>query len=462
MVDVSDQRQIWQCRIQPLLVVVCITCFMPVAFAVNRHIQPMVSIVDIYQQALANDPTLKAALSRNKAAQEQINQGKALYRPEVSINAAVASTHNNVSFVGQSPFPSQGGVNFQGYQYGLNARQPIFRQQNLIAIEQSKTQVQLADKQLRLTQQQLILSVTQAYFQTLIAQDNIDLLSAQKAAVKHQLDSAKANFDVGNANITDVNEAKARFDLIVAQEIAAQNAHQVALYRIEALTQQTPGTLASLKNDAQVQADIQALAYWQYLALKDNLNVQIQQDGLTLAEQNHQKNAAGHLPTLDVVASYTKSYENGGNFGFGVDLDSAVIGLQLQMPLYAGGAINSRTREALLNQQAVQDDLTVVKTNTTLATQTAYLNLQSSLAQISAFEQALNSTQSQLDSTQLGYEIGVRTSVDLLNAQQLMFAAKRDLLRSRYQYLIDMVQLKTVTGQVSEADLIEINQKLMH
>lgn len=462
MVDVSIQGKTGKSIIQLVFVIAYASWSISAALAVDTHAQPIASIIDIYQQALANDPSLKAALSRNQAAQEQINQGKALYRPEVSINAAVASTHNDVSFVGQSPFPSQGGVNFQGYQYGLNARQPIFRKQNLIAIEQSKTQVQLADKQLRLTQQQLILNVVQAYFQTLIAQDNIDLLSAQKAAVKRQLDSAQANFDVGNANITDVNEAKARFDLIVAQEIAAQNAHQVARYRIEALTQQPPAALATLKADAQMHAQIQALAYWQDLALKDNLNIQIQQEGVTLAEQNHQKNAAGHLPTLDVVASYTKSYENGGNFGFGVDLDSTVIGLQLQMPLYAGGAINSRTREALLNQQAAQDDLSVVKTNITLATQTAYLNLQSSLAQISAFEQALNSTQSQLESTQLGYEIGVRTSVDLLNAQQLMFAAKRDLLRARYQYLIDMVQLKTVTGQVTEADLIEINQELMH
>jgi outer membrane protein len=421
---------------------------------------PFQNLLDVYHQALNNDPALKSALSANKAAQEIIEQGKALYRPQVNFTAGARATQNHIEYVGANVFQNEGRNSFEGYEYGVTARQPLFRKQNLIAIDQTKTQVSIADKQYHLTQQQLILKVTEAYFNILIAQDAIDLLQAQKAAIQSQLDQAKANFDVGNATITDFNEAKARYDIVVAQEIAAKNSHQVALFALESLTSQTPTTLATIKAEAATNALAQDMQAWIDIGLKNNLAIQIRQDAYKLAEQEVKRNSAAHLPTLDAVASYTKSYENGGNFGFGLDLNAAVISLQLAVPLYQGGAISSRTRQAAFNQQKAQEDIAVAKRNTVLATQQAYLNLSSNVAQISALAQALNSTQSQLASTQVGYDVGVRTSVDLLNAQQLMFSAKRDLLAARYQYLMNIVRLKTATGQVAEADLADINQLL--
>jgi len=420
------------------------------------------SLTDIYEQALAHDPTLASALSANKAAQEIIEQGKALYRPVVNFNAGVNASRTDIAFNNlASPF--KGGVQtFEGYNYGIEARQPIYRKQNLVQMDQALTQVSQADKQLNLSQQGLILRTTQSYFDVLLAQDKIDLINAQKAAILSQLNQAKANFDAGISTITDVNEAQARYDLIVAQEIAAINEHQIAEHAIQAITGEVPQRLAAVKTELKPNTLEQGMDKWLQVAVQNNLNIQIQQDTVKYSEQEIERAKAGHLPTLDAVASYSDTYANGGQFGFGNDLKSGSIGLQLQVPLYQGGATNSRVRQAILNKQKAQDDVELARRQTELETQRAYLNLNTSIAQIKAYEQALTSSQSQLKSTSKGYEVGIRTSIDVLNAQQQLFAAKRDLLQARYSYLVNIIRLKAAAGVVIEADLADINQQLVH
>jgi outer membrane protein len=344
----------------------------------------------------------------------------------------------------------------------VDARQPIFRQQNLIQIDQATTQVSIADKQLNVAQQALMLRTTQAYFDVLMAQDRIDLIVAQKTAIAGQLAQAQANFDLGSATITDANEAQARYDLVVAQEIAALNEFEIAKHAVQAITGQLPQRLANVKLQLKANEMGLSMATWQELALLNNLNIQIQQDTAKLAEQEIARVQAGHLPTLDAVASYTNSYANGtfSTFSAGNELQVGSIGLQLQIPLYEGGAVSSRVRQAQLNKQRAQDDLTAVRRQTELDTQRAYLNLSSSIAQLKALDQAVISSQSQLDATQLGYQVGVRTSVDVLNAQQQFFSAKRDVAQARYNYLINIIRLKAAAGVVAAADLVDINQQL--
>ena len=419
------------------------------------------SLLDIYHQALAHDPTLASALSANKAAQEIIEQGKALYRPTVNFSADANTTQSHIRYLSGTPPP--GSSSFENLKVTIEARQPIYRKQNLVEMDQAITQVSLADKQYHLSQQDLILRSTQAYFDVLIAQDKIGLINAQKAAILSQLDQAKATFEVGTATITDVNEAQARYDLIIAQGIAAVNEFEIAKRSVEAITGELPTKLATVKADIQVTQLSQTMQDWQKVGLQNNLNIQIQQDALKLAEQEVERANAGHLPTLDAVASVGDSYANGSPsvFSTGNDLKSATIGLQLQIPLYAGGAITSKARQAVLNKQKAQDDVDIARRNTDLETQRAYLNLGTTIAQVKALEQALTSSQSQLDSTKLGYEVGVRTSVDVLNAQQQLFSAKRDLLQARYNYLVNIIRLKAASGLVSEPDLQDINQQLV-
>lgn len=425
---------------------------------VSLQAQPL-KLMDVYQQALAHDATLASALSANRAAQEIIEQGKALYRPTVNFNADTNALKSNINYLTTAESSTS---RFENYKYGVDARQPIFRKQNLIQIEQAATQVSQADKQLNLAQQALMLRTTQAYFDVLMAQDKIELIGAQKAAIASQLAQAQANFDLGSATITDANEAQARYDLTLAQEIAALNEFAIAKHAVQAITGQLPQRLASVKPQLKPNEMGQSMATWQELALMNNLNIQIQQDAAKLAEQEIARNQAGHLPTLDAVASYTDSYANGSvsRFGTGNELQVGSIGLQLQIPLYEGGATSSRVRQAVLNKQKAQDDLDLVRRQTELDTQRAYLNLSSSIAQLKALDQAVISSQSQLDATQLGYQVGVRTSVDVLNAQQQLYSAKRDALQARYNYLTNIIRLKTAAGMVAAADLVDINQQL--
>lgn len=418
------------------------------------------SLVDIYQQALSHDPTLASALSANQAAQELIEQGKALYRPTVNFNAEANQIGSDIRYLNNTP---PGNSNFHTYKYGVDARQPIYRKQNLVQMDQAATQVSQADKQLYLSQQSLILRTTQVYFEVLIAQDKIDLIIAQKAAILSQLDQAKATFEVGTATITDVNEAQARYDLILAQENAAVNEYEIAKRSVQAITGDIPQTLAPVKADIKTNAIMQSMDKWLEVAAQNNLNIQIQQDTLKYSEQEIERAKAGHLPTLDAVASYSDNYASGSVsvFGAGNELKTSSIGLQLQIPLYQGGATTSRVRQAVLNKQKALNDVEFARRQAELETQRAYLNLNTSIAQVKAYEQALISSQSQVDSTKLGYEVGVRTSVDVLNAQQQFFSAKRDLLQSRYNYLVNIIRLKAASGVVAELDLADINQQLI-
>ncbi|HSR01368.1 MAG TPA: TolC family outer membrane protein [Methylophilaceae bacterium] len=418
-------------------------------------------LMEIYQQALANDPTLASALNANKAAQEIIEQGKALYRPSINFNASGARSNTDIRFLDDN-IPG-GRANFNTYRATIEARQPIYNKQNLVQIDQAETQVSQADKQYHLSQQELITRVTEAYFDVLIAQDQIALIKAQKEAILSQLEQAKATFEVGTSTITDVNEAQARYDLVVSQEIAARNQYLIAQRAIQAITGQLPESLSTVKADINVAPLQEGMEDWQEIARKNNLNIQIQQDALQLAEQQVELANAGHLPTLDAIASYAHSYTDGSPtpFNAGNELQNATIGLQLDIPIYLDGSVSSRARQAVLNKQKAQNDLDLAHRQTDLEAQRAYLNLNTSIAQVKALEQALISSQSQLDSTTLGYEVGVRTSIDVLNAQQQLFSAKRDLLQARYNYLVNVIRLKFATGIVAEADLQEINQQLL-
>ena len=425
--------------------------------------EPSQNLIDIYRLAVERDPTWSAARNANLAAQEKLEQGKALYRPTVTFNSNANHTESDIRYLGGSnPFRVGGPQSFDTFSYGVNVNQPILRLQNYLQYQQAKVQVSQADKQLMLAQQNLIIRSAQAYFDVLLAQDKIDLINAQKAAIDRQLAQAKANFEVGNATITDVNEAQARYDLIQAQEIAAINELEVKKRTVQSVIGEMPGRLAPARSDLKTALpEPDNLDKWVELALQNNLDLAIQQQNLELATQEVDKQTAGHYPTLDAVGSYTDTRAGGGVNGFGNDLQSSVIGLQLAIPLYQGGLTSSRVREAVANKQKALDDVEAARRQADLATREAYLNLTGSVAQVKAYEQALNSSQSQVDSTTLGYEVGVRNSVDVLNAQQQLFSAKRDLLQARYTYLLSTLKLKSAIGMLNEGDLAEINQRLV-
>jgi outer membrane protein len=371
--------------------------------AASLPVQAAQNLLQIYQQALARDPVWSAAQNANRAAQEKIVQGQAQYLPVVSIAGNANATSNDVKFVGAGPLPPNqpgarrdGRQNYEGYSLGLNIVQPIFRPQIRAQLEQAKSMVQQSDYELAVSKQNLILRSSQLYFDVLLAQDKIHLIEAQKQAISSQLEQARARFEAGTSTITDVNEDKARFDLIQAQYIAAVNDLEIKKRALQALIGDMPQSLMAVREDLVPQTPAPSnIEKWVEMANSANLRIAIQRQALEIAAQEVDRQNAGHLPSLDLVGSYTDSYVNGGIAGIGLDQRAAVIGMQLSVPIYQGGAVSSRSREALSNKLKAQDDLEAARRQADMETRQAYLNLVSTVSQISALEQALASTQSQ-------------------------------------------------------------------
>lgn len=430
----------------------------PLAMAEGRK----QGLMDIYLQAQAADSTWASAKSAHAAIQEKLVQGKALTLPTVKFNVNAQESNTDITYKGSKANPFSGGVqNFGSFSYSVSANHPLYNKQNDAQYEQAKIQVAQGEDVLSAARLDLMVRTSSAYFDVLLAQDKIDLLVAQKAATVRQLEQAKANFDVGTATITDVHEAQAKYDLLIAQEIAAMNELEIRLRAIQAITGQVPEKLASAKEKLDVVIpQPQSMEGWVEIAEQQSPPLKIQQQTVQLANQEVERTHAGHYPTVDLVASVTDSRSNGGTNGIGSDLRDFTIGLKMEVPLYQGGSISSKEREAVTNQQKAQDDLELARRTADLNTRQAYLNVASAVAQVKAYEQALVSSLSSLDSTSLGYEVGVRTSVDVLNAQQQYYSAKRDLLEARYTWMISVIKLKGAAGVLSDNDLAETSSML--
>jgi outer membrane protein len=427
----------------------------------TRKLLPQ-NLLQIFQQAQINDPAWAAAQKANQAAQEKIIQGRALLLPTIGLSANANQTNADIQYTGNANvFRNNGSERFETYSYTLNASQPVYRPQNNIQYAQAKTQAAYADVQLTSAQQDLIMRVSQAYFDVLIAQDKIELINAQKQATMLQLNQAQANFKVGVATITDVNDAQAKLDLLLAQEVAAYNTLEDKKRAIEAITGNTPGALVAAHLNLRMDMiEPHEMSAWVNLAIENNPELLAQQKALEFAKQDVERNHAGHMPTLDAVGSYNYTNANGGINGFGNKLDNFTLGLQLQLPLYQGGAIASKEREALLNYQKAQDELEQSRRKAILQTRRAWLNLSSAVAQVHAYEQAVISGQSQVDSTRKAYKVGIRNTVDVLNAQQQFYTAQHDLHEARYNYLANIIKLKTAAGIIIESDISLVNAEL--
>ena len=406
----------------------------------------------MFRDAQAYDAQYASARAAWQAGQEKSVQGRAGLLPNVNLGGNVR--YNSVD----STFPG-GDANYDSNGLSINAAQPLFRKQNQVQYEQSKSQVKIAGVQLKVAEQDLILRVAQAYFDVLQAQDNIAFIHSQKSAITEQLAAAKRNFEVGTATVTDTHEAQARFDLAVAQEIAEQNTLSIRLRALEKYIGKPAGSLDALVDLKQLKAESGNIDEWAARAAEGNLQGEIQRLAKTIADQEVERNRAGHYPTVDAVAGYTIS--NGQNFGSRqVDTRTATIGVELNLPIYQGGLTSSRVREAVANQEKARQDLEVATREASLQARQAWLNVNSGAARVRALEQALTSTQAQLDSTKLGLQVGVRTNLDVLNAEQQVLSARRDLAGARYAYLLSGLSLKAAVGALSAADLEAIDKLL--
>ena len=340
------------------------------------------------------------------------------------------------------------------------AVQALFNKQSLIQLDEAHLQARSAADQLDAAGQNLVLRVAQAYFNVLKAQDDLASLLAQKAAISKQLAYAKRAFEVGTATITDTNEAQARFDLATAQEIAAQNQLEIARRALDTLTGQPNGALSPLAPKAIFAMPSPGpVDGWVEDARTKNAKVRLQQTLRAIADKEVQRNRAGHYPTLALTAGYQD--QNNQHFGpFSYNNQAASVGLQLNIPIYQGGLITAQTREAAANQQRAQQNLDDAVRNALLAVRQAYLNVTNGAAQVKALEQALHSSEVSLDSTITGLKVGVRTNLDVLNAQQQVYGAWQQLSAAKYAYLLATLQLKDAAGTLAPQDLMQLDRYL--
>ena len=413
-------------------------------------------LLDVYKQAQSADAVYASARAAWVATQEKLPQARSGLLPSLSLSGSTQYNDRDISF--RDPTIVGSGSRFNANALSLSLTQPVYRRQNVVAFEQGKTQVDQADAVLSLAAQDLITRTAQAYVDVLLARDNVAFAGAQKTAIAEQLTQAKISFQVGTVTITDTHEAQARYDLAVSQEIVAQSDLEVKQRALELLINKNTPTLAPLGALQLISPEPAALDKWVEEARTANPQVRAAESNWTLAEQEVKRNRGAHYPTLDAFAGYSRNASGVGTLGGpGTDINNRNVGLQLAVPIYQGGLVNSRVREAIANQEKARQDLENTRRSSELQARQNYLGVTSGMAQVKALEAALTSSQSALDSTRLGREVGVRTQVDVLNAQQQIFSARRDLAQAKYNYIMSTLKLKAAVGRLSEADVVAVN-----
>lgn len=410
-------------------------------------------LLQVYRDALSNDAQYAAARATAEAGREKAPQGLAGLLP--TVGATANTTWNDNTFKPDGSSSSSRSYNTNAY--NVNLTQPLFRWQNYVQYGQSKLQVIQSEAVLAQASQDLILRVAQAYFDVLNAQENLKAVRANKQSISQQLEQAKKNFEVGTATITDSQEAQSRYDLASAQEIAAESDLEVKRYTLRLIVGKDSGELNRLKAQAVLQPPQPAsMDQWVDAAVKDSFTVQAQQIAAEVAAKEVERTRAGHYPTLDAVANYGRSRAAQG-LTSNQTTDIRNIGLQLNIPIYQGGLVNSKTREAVANRTAAEAALENAKRTASLGAQQSFLGVVNGLAQVRALDAALISSTSALESNKLGYEVGVRINIDVLNAENQVYVTKRDLAKARFDTLLSQLKLKAAVGALGEGDLEQIN-----
>ncbi len=415
-------------------------------------------LIQIYQQALANDATYASARSSLTAGQERITQGRSGLLP--SISASGSNTRNSgdqttPNFLG---IMTKNDVDSHSNSYSVQLSQPLFNWANWQTYQQSKLAQATAEATFAQAQQDLITRVAQAYFDVLTAQDNLTSTQAQKVATTEQLASAKRNFEVGTQTITDTHEAQAAYDLVVAQEFAAVNDLENKRTALQVIIGQAPGTLAPLRTGVAINAPSPAAVEpWVSSAESQNYAVVAAKLNVEIAKREIERNRAGHMPTANLIASSTHQTTTGVQRS-----NNNAIGVSWNVPIFSGFAVTSKVRETIALEDKARNDLEATKRAASQNARSAYLGMNSGLAQVKALEAAEVSSKSSLDSNKLGYQVGVRINIDVLNAQKLLYSTQKDLAKARYDTIMNGLRLKSAAGSLKEDDLAPINALLVH
>ena len=438
-------------RLRPLI----LTLALGAAFAAPAQAQ---SLLELVEAARGYDSAWQSAQAQLEAAARRADQARAGLLPSAGLTAGISRANTDVS---------RPSINYNGttQSMAISASQPLYRPANRIGYEQGQRGIDVAQAQLDAAAQDLLVRVSQAYFDVLAAQDTLTFVQAQKAAVSEQLAAAKRNFEVGTTTVTDSREAQARFDLVGAQEIAADNdlrVKKLALDQLVGSTGAQPRPLALPVQLPSVAPD--NVATWVQTAQDQQPGVRQAALALDVARLETRKAETGHRPTIDLQASYAIQHNPNGTVTaphLNTRTNNATVGVALNLPLFAGFAVQNRVKETLALEQKAEADLETARRNVAQATRSAFFGVQSGIGQVKALEAAEQSSQSALDANKLGYQVGVRINIDVLNAQSQLYQTKRDLAQARYNVLLGTLKLRQAAGTLTLDDVRAINALLV-
>ncbi|MGZ8157953.1 MAG: TolC family outer membrane protein [Methylobacter sp.] len=416
------------------------------------------NLSETYELALQNAPTLKQAQAKQAAIGESKDQSIARFLPNISATGTSSKEHLHNKKTGsfRGPDPNQ---EFWDNTFNVNLIQPLFHWDHWIQLSQSDNQIAQAEAAYQSELQNLMVKTTEAYFNVLYAQDNLQFASAEKQAIARQLEQAQQRFEVGILAITDVHEAQAGFDQAIANEIDAVNNLDNQKEALREIIGENDASLNGLGEQLPLlkpePADISA---WSDTAELNNFSIISAFNQAEVSRKAIDLQRNGHLPRLDLVASYGAS-DNTSSFGFRGDTQS--VGVQLNVPLFEGGAVNSRTRQANHEYEAAKEDLIAKKRAVKRQVKDAYRGVMSTISRVAALEATVTSAASALVATEAGFGAGTRTMVDVLNEQRNLYRAKRDFSRTRYDYLINSIKLKQATSSLNQDDIEQVNRLLL-
>jgi outer membrane protein len=414
------------------------------------------NLIDVFNLSLQSDPQLLAEAASRQAVGELDDQAKANFLPQLDLSANTGKNWLDASsqnFGGQTEYNSHG--------YTLSLVQPLYRRQNFVQNQQADIAIEGAAASYAVVEQALIIRVAERYFGVLGAEDDLTFALAEREAIAKQMEQTQQRFDVGMATITDVTEAQAAFDLANAAVIAAENALANANEQLRETSGMYLDNLSGLQADSPLVSPEPAnIDEWSQTALSQNPSLVVAKANVDTAGQTIELQKSGHYPSLDLVAQKNYDSQSDGNFSGSSKTHTEAIGLQFNLPIYAGGAVVSRTREATYRLDQAMQNEEQQRRAVTRQTRESFNGVIAGISRVNALKQAVVSNEKALESTEAGYEVGTRTTVDVLNARRNLFSARRDYARSRYDYILDSLRLKQAAGIVTVQDLEQINSWL--
>lgn len=430
-------------------------------------------LLGIYQQALLSDPGIKEAAANRAATLESVPAARGFLLPQINVDATYSDDMSKGvrdTTIGGQIVPSAFDNESDGWRWGIQLRQTLFRWDQWVSLKRASKQVARAEADYMAANQDLMVRVSVAYFDVLAAQDTLESEQAAKEAIGRQLEQAKKRFEVGLIAITDVQEAQAAYDQAVATEISAKRSLATRRESLREIIGTYPAALAGPKQEIPlVSPDPEDENAWVETALNQNFLVLSSELGAEIAKDDYRVAKTGHYPTVDLVASHTETNITGtgtatnpstGNettSPIGTDSNQDSIQIQFQLPIFSGGTVSAKRREAMYRHRAAQEAFEKTARQTEREARDAYLGVTSEISRVKALKQALKSAETALRATEAGFEVGTRTTVDVLDQRRKLFIADVNYARSRYDYIINVLLLKQAAGTLSATDLAEVN-----